>query len=102
MVGRDGGTYTSDQATIWRWRAAFQHDFAARMAWTIVKPRDANHNPEVVVNGQPGRGPIPVDAVAGTALTLDAAGTRDPDGHPLAIAGCSTPKPAPASPAPRG
>ena len=27
--------YTSDQATIWRWRTAFQHDFAARMDWTI-------------------------------------------------------------------
>ncbi len=58
VVGHDGRTYTSDQATIWRWREAFQHDFAARMAWTTVQPRDANHNPEVVVNGQSGRGPI--------------------------------------------
>ena len=30
--------YTSDQATIWRWRTAFQHDFAARMDWTIKEP----------------------------------------------------------------
>ena len=35
VVGVDGKTYTSDQATIWRWRTAFQHDFAARMDWTI-------------------------------------------------------------------
>ena len=35
VVGVDGKTYTSDQATIWRWREAFQHDFAARMDWTI-------------------------------------------------------------------
>ena len=55
------------------------------MAWTTVQPRDANHNPEVVVNGQSGRGPIPVDAVVGTPLTLDAAGTRDPDGHTRAL-----------------
>ena len=49
--GMDGQLYTTDQATIWRWREAFQHDFAARMAWTVL-PRDAaNHNPEVVVNG---------------------------------------------------
>src|SRR4029079_245580 len=34
VVGVDGRSYTSDQATIWRWRTAFQHDFAARMAWS--------------------------------------------------------------------
>jgi Protein of unknown function (DUF1593) len=83
VAGEDGRLYTSDQATIWRWRDAFQRDFAARMAWTTAKPSDANHNPEVVVNGQPGRGPIMVDAVAGTPVVLDAAGTRDPDGHAL-------------------
>ena len=26
----------SDQATIWRWREAFQHDLAARMDWTVA------------------------------------------------------------------
>ncbi len=83
VVGDDGRTYTSDQATIWRWREAFQHDFAARMMWTTVQPPDANHNPEVVVNGQSGRGPILLDAVVGTPVRLDAAGTRDPDGHAL-------------------
>ena len=35
VTGVDGKTYTSDQATIWRWRTAFQHDFAARMDWTM-------------------------------------------------------------------
>ena len=35
VIGAGGGRYTSDQATIWRWRRAFQHDFAARMDWTI-------------------------------------------------------------------
>src|SRR5262245_27992551 len=43
VTGADGRTYTSDQATIWRWREAFQHDFAARMDWTIKDPRAANH-----------------------------------------------------------
>ena len=51
VAGVDGRTYTSDQATIWRWRTAFQHDFAARMDWTVKEPKEANHNPEVVVNG---------------------------------------------------
>lgn len=83
VIGRDGAVYTSDQATIWRWRGAFQQDFAARMHWTVSAPAEANHNPVAIVNGQPGRGPITVEAVAGMPLTLDAAGTRDPDGHTL-------------------
>lgn len=83
VVGSDGEPYTSDQATIWRWRRAFQHDFAARMDWTIADVRQANHNPEVVVNGQQGRAPLTLEAVVGTPLTLDAGGSRDPDGHRL-------------------
>ena len=39
VVGIDGKSYISDQATIWRWREAFQHDFAARMDWTIKRRR---------------------------------------------------------------
>ena len=81
VLGIDGKTYTSDQATIWRWRTAFQHDFAARMDWTIKDVGQANHNPEAVVNGQNGKAPITINARVGTALTLDAAGTRDPDGN---------------------
>src|SRR5262245_28480618 len=57
VIGADGKPYTTDQATIWRWREAFQHDFAARMDWTIADAAHANHNPEVVVNGVAGRGP---------------------------------------------
>ncbi len=83
VIGSDGQRYTSDQATIWRWRRAFQHDFAARMDWTIKDVREANHNPEVVVNGQAGKAPIAIDAVVGTPVALDASGTRDPDGHAL-------------------
>ena len=83
VTGADGQTYTSDQATIWRWRTAFQHDFAARMDWTIKEARDANHNPEVIVNGIGGKAPIAVTAIAGVPITLDAAGTRDPDGQAL-------------------
>jgi hypothetical protein len=50
----EGRAYTSDQATVWRWRTAFQHDFAARMEWTIKPPRDVNHNPEAIVDGATG------------------------------------------------
>ena len=86
VTGADGKEYTSDQATIWRWRTAFQHDFAARMDWTIKEPRDANHNPDVVVNGRPGKAPVSIDATVGVPLTLDATGTRDPDRHTLKYA----------------
>jgi hypothetical protein len=82
VTGVDGRVYTSDQATIWRWRNAFQHDFAARMAWTIDDVR-ANHNPEVVVNGATGKAPVLIDATIDVPLTLDASGTRDPDGNKL-------------------
>lgn len=56
------GADISDQATIWRWREAFQNDFAARMDWTVNDFRRANHNPSLVVNGQPGRAAILIDA----------------------------------------
>jgi len=83
VSGVDGKTYTSDQATIWRWRTAFQNDFAARMDWTVKSPTQANHNPNVIVNGLAGKAPVSIEATVGTPLTLEAGGSRDPDGHTL-------------------
>ena len=83
MVGIDGKSYTSDQATIWRWREAFQHDFAARMDWTIKDVAQANHNPDVVVNGVEGKAPLMLEATVGTPVTLDASKSRDRDGNTL-------------------
>ena len=83
VTGTDGRLYTSDQATIWRWRTAFQNDFAARMDWTIKELAEANHAPRVVVNGARGTEPLVLHALVGTPVTLDAAGTTDPDGHAL-------------------
>jgi hypothetical protein len=83
VVGRDGRTYVSDQATVWRWRTAFQHEFAARMDWTVAPYEGANHSPMLVVNGVGGTGVVPIDVRVGQAVTLDAGGSRDPDGHDL-------------------
>lgn len=83
VTGNDGKIYISDQATIWRWRPAFQHDFAARMDWTIKSYADANHNPLVTVNGEGGTAPIIIEAQVGKPISLDASSSRDPDGHKL-------------------
>ena len=57
--------------------------YAARMGWTVRPYPEANHAPKVVVNGLAGTSPLQVDVEVGQPLTLDAAGTTDPDGHEL-------------------
>jgi len=83
VTGVDGAVHVSDHATIWRWRDAFQNDFAARMTWTVADFTHANHNPVAVVNGKQGTAPIEIDVVAGQSITLDASQSSDPDGQPL-------------------
>ena len=83
VTGADGKPYTSDQATIWRWREAFQNDFAARMNWTVANFAHANHNPLVEVNGQSGTAPILIETEIGQPLVLDASHSHDPDGQNL-------------------
>jgi hypothetical protein len=53
------------------------------MDWTVESVDDANHNPEVTVNGAAGKAPLVIDARVGTPVALDATGTRDPDGDGL-------------------
>jgi Protein of unknown function (DUF1593) len=77
------GPYTSDQATIWRWRGAFQNDFAARMDWTVQPYAKANHVPKVVVNGDTETAPIRIKVRVGQFFVPDASGSSDPDGDRL-------------------
>lgn len=74
---------TSDHATIWRWREAFQHDFAARMSWTVKSFEDANHPPVPAVNGDETLAPLIIETTVGETVTLDAAASSDPDGDAL-------------------
>ena len=74
VFGADGKWHTSNYATIWRWRAAFQQDFAARMDWTIKNYAQANHPPVVKIIGD-----VEITAKAGQAIKLQASAT-DPDG----------------------
>ena len=79
VTGIDQKEHVSDQATVWRWRQAFQNDFAARMDWTIQDFAHANHNPMIELNGAAGTAPILIDAEVGKPVELDAAKTHDPD-----------------------
>ena len=74
VVGTDGKAHTSPQATIWRWRSAFQNDFAARILWTAAASRkEAPHPPQLWTpcREYPGR--------SGDELTLEVC-AEDPDG----------------------
>jgi Protein of unknown function (DUF1593) len=75
--------HTSDQATIWRWRAAYQNDFAARMDWTVKDFAHANHPPVIEIRGYDAGQPIQISARVGDRLTLDANASHDPDGDHL-------------------
>lgn len=83
VIGVDGQRHVSDQATIWRWRGAFQNDFAARMQWTIKPFTSANHAPVVVVNGNTSDEPLTISAQQGKPTVLDAGGSHDPDKQKL-------------------
>jgi len=83
VAGVDRREHLSDQATIWRWREAFQHDFAARMDWTVADYSHANHTPVVDVNGQGGTAAMVIEAEVGRPVALDASRSRDPDGQSL-------------------
>ncbi len=77
----NGRTETSHQATIWRWREHFQHDFAARMDWCVADDfKRANHNPVAVVNGDRTKEVLNLSARGSETVALSAEGTRDPDG----------------------
>jgi hypothetical protein len=76
--------YTSDQATIWRWREAFQHDFATRMDWCVAKSFNAaNHNPIAVFNNDKTKAVAHLTVKPGDTVELSAAGTSDPDADKL-------------------
>jgi hypothetical protein len=84
VTGKDGKLYTDNHATIWRWRDAFQNDFAARMQWTLTGSfKEANHNPILTVNGVGGLGPVESTAAPGARVSLDATGSYDPDRDPI-------------------
>jgi hypothetical protein len=78
VLGVDGKWHQSNKATIWRWRSAYQNDFAARMDWTIKPYAGANH-PPVARLKHPNR----LTVKTGERVTLSAEGSSDPDRNAL-------------------
>jgi Protein of unknown function (DUF1593) len=80
VIGADGQAIAGVQVTVSRWRGAYQNDFAARMDWSVT-PRyaDANHPPQVRLNGVAGIAVVEIAACAGDVVRLSARGTSDPD-----------------------
>ena len=76
-VQLDTVTFTSNKATLWRWRNDFQNDFAARMSWCIESYEGVNHPPvpKLLV-------PEHITVKSGAGFGLDAMAT-DPDGDNL-------------------
>jgi hypothetical protein len=86
VTADDGKEYTSDQATVWRWREAYQHDFAARMDWCIADTYEkANHNPQAILNGDRSKRVLELRVRSGKKVRLSAAGTADPDGDQVQL-----------------
>jgi hypothetical protein len=86
--GVDGQWHTSNQATIWRWRQAYQNDFAARMDWTTRPFAEANHPPVVRFSHADALRVKPGDSVA-----LSALGSTDPDGDAVSYEWSYYPEP---------
>lgn len=78
VLGADGDWHQSNKATIWRWRSAYQNDFAARMDWTVKPKAEANHPPVAKLNH-----PDRLRAKSGESVKLSAVGSSDPDGNAL-------------------
>lgn len=82
-----GPAIRSARATIWRWREAFQHDFAARIAWTTEPREKANHAP-IARLAHSDR----ITVKSGESFFLDATGSADPDGDSLSYLWISYPE----------
>ena len=70
--------HTSNQATIWRWREAYQNDFAARMDWCVMPYSEANH-PPVVRLAHENKLSVKLEQT----VILDGSKSSDPDNNKL-------------------
>lgn len=69
---------TGFKTTVWRWRPAFQNDFAARIDWTTKPYAEANHPPVPVLDHA-----AHLTIKSGRTFELSATRSSDPDGDSL-------------------
>ncbi len=74
-----GRNHTSHHATIWRWREAYQHDFAARIDWSNTPDYEAANHPPLAKLGHANE----ISVRSGDTVTLSGAGSSDPDDDEL-------------------
>jgi len=70
---------------VWRWRRAMFSNQQCRMDWCVKPYAEANHHPMAVLNGREEDTVTVRHAEPGDTLDLDASGSSDPDGDPLAF-----------------
>ncbi len=86
-----------EMSATYRWRPAFQNDFAARMDWCVKPYETANHAPAARIAPQPGdadlHGALLREAAPGAWVTLDASPSTDLHGSPLSFQWMAYPNP---------
>ncbi len=79
-VKKDTTVFNGYKETLWRWRDDFQHDFAARMDWSIMSFEEANHPPIPKLSH-----PDEIVVKSGESFRLNASNSTDPDGDNLSF-----------------
>lgn len=83
--GVDGEGHLSNHASIWRWRQAYQFDFANRMQWTLDSDYSKhNHAPVAIVN-EVCDGILQLNYRLNDTISLDASDSWDPDNDDLSF-----------------
>ncbi len=78
FLAPDNRGYAGNQLTIWRWREAYQNDFAARIAWCTKSYQEANHPPVPKLAHA-----AAFTVKSGEEFHLNADSTYDPDGDSI-------------------
>jgi hypothetical protein len=80
----EDSVYKNPFTPLWRWRTAYQNDFAARMDWTIhPEYNQANHPPVAIIDEDQTKHLIYKNVNPGDSILLSAKTSNDPDGDSL-------------------
>ncbi len=80
---QESAAISSPDASLNRWKPASRNNFAARAQWGATTFEDANHQPEIAINGERGKGTVIVKGRPGQTFKFSALDSTDPDGDKL-------------------